>query len=57
MIGSKKISKFIEDLVKPYILTRNLETAYKQMANDEERENAELEWSEALISDVSHETR
>ena len=50
-IGARKISKFIEKLVRPYVLKQNLEKAYEAMAKDQEREKDALEWSEALISE------
>jgi len=57
VIGRRRISRFIEDLVRPYVLHRELETAYQQMAQDEEREAEALAWAEATIGDVSDETR
>ena len=47
----------IEGLVRPYVIHQGLEAAYKQMAQDEEREAEALEWAEATIGDVSDETR
>ncbi|ETX05498.1 MAG: hypothetical protein ETSY2_22595 [Candidatus Entotheonella gemina] len=57
MIGRRRISRFIEDLVRPHVLTCDLEAAYRQMAQDEARESEALEWFEATISDVSDESR
>ncbi len=57
VIGQGRISRFIEDLVRPYVLYQELETAYRQMAQDEEREAEALEWAEATVGDVSDETR
>ncbi|MEA3396258.1 MAG: addiction module antitoxin [Chloroflexota bacterium] len=57
VIGRRRISRFIEDLVRPYVLYQELEAAYKQMAQDEEREAEALEWAEATIGDISDETR
>ncbi len=57
VIGKSKISQFIEDLVKPYVLKHDLHEAYKQMAADKVRENEALEWSEATFRDSSNETR
>lgn len=54
-IGPRRISKFIEDLVRPHVLKQNLEAAYAQMAQDELREKEALEWSEATIGDSSYE--
>ncbi|MCI0447539.1 addiction module antitoxin [bacterium] len=56
-VGRRRISQFIEDLVRPHVLNRNLEAAYKEMAQDRQREAEALEWSEALIGDISDEPR
>ena len=56
-IGAGHISHFIEDLVRPHVLDEELELAYAQMAQDEGREAEALEWSEAMIGDVSGESR
>jgi hypothetical protein len=56
IIGRRRISRFIEDLVRPYVVDRDLEAAYEEMARDEEREAEALEWAEATIGDVSDET-
>ena len=57
VIGPRRISRFIEDLVRPHVLFPDLEEAYKEMAQDEEREVEALEWAEAMIGDVSDEAR
>lgn len=56
VIGRRNISRFIEDLVRPYVIHSDLETDYMLMAQDEEREAEALEWAEATIGDVSDET-
>jgi predicted CopG family antitoxin len=55
VIGPRKISSFIEDLVRPYVLYPDLEAAYAEMARDEEREAAALEWAEATVGDTGDE--
>lgn len=57
MVGRRRISRFIEDLVRPHVLDKELEAAYEQMAQDEEREAEALAWAEATIGDVSYEAR
>ena len=57
VVGRGAISQFIEDLVRPYVINDELDTAYKQMAEDEERELEALEWAEALIGDLTNEPR
>jgi len=56
-VGARRISQFIEDLVKPHVLDEDIFTAYAQMACDEAREADAEEWSNALIPDVSDEAR
>jgi hypothetical protein len=56
-VGPRRISQFIEDLVKPHVLDEDISAAYAQMAADEVREAEAEEWSNGLISDVSDEAR
>jgi len=56
VVGPRRISRFIEDLVRPHVLFPDLEEAYAQMARDEKREQAALEWTEATVGDVADET-
>jgi len=55
VVGPRRISRFIEDLVRPHVLYPDLEAAYAEMAGDEERERAALEWAEATVGDVADE--
>lgn len=57
VIGRRKISQFIEDLVRPHVLLSDLEAGYAAMAADEARETDALTWSEGMIGDPIHETR
>jgi len=57
VIGRHKISRFIESLVRPHVVSRDLIAAYREMAADEAREAEAHEWAEATIADVAHETR
>jgi len=56
-IGQRRISHFIEDLVRPHVLDKELELAYAQMAKDEKRETEASEWIEGVVGDVSDEPR
>ncbi len=53
VIGPRKISRFIEEIVRPYVSGNDLELAYKEMASDEKRESEAMEWVEALTGDIS----
>jgi predicted CopG family antitoxin len=57
VVGRQRISQFIEDLVRPHVLGKDLSEAYRQMAADEVRESKALEWAEATLRDVADETR
>jgi len=57
VVGRQRISRFIEDLVRPHVLPADLEAAYKEMAEDEARELEALEWAEVTVGDVSDEAR
>jgi len=38
VIGHRRISHFIEDLVRPHVLQSNLDSAYRDMAREESQE-------------------
>ncbi|MBA4417533.1 MAG: hypothetical protein C0392_06450 [Syntrophus sp. (in: bacteria)] len=54
-IGSRKISRFVQEMVRPYVVRPNLETAYAEMAKDKRREQAAEEWAEVTFKDVFNE--
>jgi predicted CopG family antitoxin len=57
VIGRRRISQFIESLVRPHVIGKDLEVAYRQMAQEEAREAEALEWANATVGDVADETR
>jgi hypothetical protein len=57
VVGRRRISGFIESLVRPHVIDKDLDAAYADMARDETREAEALEWSEGLIGDVADEPR
>ena len=57
VVGRRRISQFIESLVRPYVVGKDLEVAYRQMAQEEAREAEALEWAEATLGDVADEAR
>ena len=56
-IGPRKISRFVQELVRPHVVRPNLESLYADMAKDQKREKEAIEWAEATFKDVAHETR
>lgn len=57
VVGRGRISRFIESLIRPHVVGKDLEMAYRQMAQDEAREAEALEWAEAMLGDVADEAR
>lgn len=57
VIGPRRISQFIESLVRPHVLGKDLELVYEQMARGEAREAEALEWAKATVGDVADEPR
>ena len=44
VIGKRKIIQFIESLVSPHVLQKDLESGYREMASDEAREAEAIEF-------------
>jgi hypothetical protein len=57
VVGPRRISQFIEGLVRPHVVLDDLERGYAEMAADEAAEAEALEWIEALVGDVADEPR
>ena len=57
LVGRRRISRFIEDLIRPHVAGSSLEAAYAEMGRDERREAEALEWAEATIGDCADEPR
>jgi len=53
VVGSGKISRFIENLVRPYVIKEPLEEGYRNMAEDREREEEADAWEQVGIEDLS----
>jgi hypothetical protein len=54
-VGPRKISKFVEELVRPHVVRPNLESAYAEMAKDRKREQEAVEWAEVTFKDIVYE--
>ena len=57
VVGRRRISRFIEALVRPHVIQDELSAAYREMAEDEQRESEALDWAEATCMDVADESR
>lgn len=56
-VGSRRMSQFIEDLVRPHVVDTSLDEGYWAMAADEAREAEALEWCNALAGDMDDAAR
>jgi hypothetical protein len=54
VVGKGNISKYLENLARPLVLTEDLASAYQAMAADTDRENTALEWSNGLMLGETH---
>jgi len=57
VVGRRRISRFVESLVRPHVIGKDLEAAYREMAQKEAREAEALEWAQAMVGDVADEAR
>lgn len=57
LIGRGRISAFLNNLARPYVVEEDLVNAYAEMAQDEQRESEALEWSENLTPALADEPR
>lgn len=55
--GRRKIGRYLQDLARPLVVRSEMESAYKAMAADRDREAEALEWVEATCGDIGHEKR
>jgi predicted CopG family antitoxin len=53
IIGPRKISKFVQELVRPHVVRPNLESDYAEMAKDTKREEEALDWAEITFRDIA----
>jgi predicted CopG family antitoxin len=56
-IGRRRMSQFIEDLLRPHVLGESLDDGYKAMAQDKAREEEAMEWTNSLAKDMANEAR
>jgi len=55
-IGRRKISRFIQELVRSHVVRPALEAEYAEMAKDAQGEQEAAEWAEMTFKDVARET-
>jgi predicted CopG family antitoxin len=57
VIGRRRISRFLNDLARPHVISQEVVEGYRAMAADEQRESEALEWVENLTGDIADEPR
>lgn len=50
-VGKRRMSQFIEDLLRPHVLDTSLDEGYRAMAADQAREAEAQAWCNALAGD------
>ena len=56
-VGKRRMSQFIEDLLRPHVLDSALDDGYRAMAADVSREQEAQAWCNSLSKDMQRETR
>lgn len=56
-IGKRRMSQFIEDLLRPHVLDTSLDDGYKAMVEDAAREAEAQDWCNSLAKDMADEAR
>lgn len=51
-IGKRRMSQFIEDLLRPHVMDDSLDEGYRAMAADRAREAEATDWCNALAGDM-----
>jgi len=56
-VGKRRMSQFIEDLLRPHVVDTSLDDGYRAMAADKAREAEAMEWCNALAADMADAAR
>lgn len=57
VVSQRHRSQYIEDLLRPRVMSNTLDAGYQAMAADKEREFEATEWCNALAGDMANEAR
>ena len=56
-VGKRRMSQFIEDLLRPHVVDTSLDDGYRAMATDTARESEAMEWCNAIAGDMADAAR
>jgi predicted CopG family antitoxin len=57
VVGKRRMSQFIEDLVRPHVMDTAMDDGYRAMAADTARETEAMAWCNGLAGDGGDEAR
>src|SRR5260363_320135 len=52
-VGKRRMSQFIEDLLRPHVVDTSLDDGYRAMATDKAREAEAIGWFNVLCGDIA----
>lgn len=56
-VGRRRMSQYIEDLLRPHVMDTSLDDGYRAMAADSAREADAQQWCNALAKDMADAAR
>jgi predicted CopG family antitoxin len=56
-VGKRRMSQFIEDLLRPHVVDTALDEGYRAMAADKAREADAMEWCNSIAGDMADAAR
>ncbi len=56
-VGKRRMSQFIEDLLRPHVVDTALDEGYRAMAADKAREAEAMEWCNSIAGDMADAAR
>jgi len=56
-VGKRRMSQFIEDLLRPHVVDASLDEGYRAMAADHVRESEAVQWCNGLAGDMADAAR
>lgn len=56
-VGKRRMSQFIEDLLRPHVVDTALDEDYRAMAADKAREAEAMEWCNSIAGDMADAAR
>ena len=56
-VGKRRMSQFIEELLRPHVVDAALNDGYRAMAADKAREVEAMEWCNAIAGDMADAAR